>query len=73
VHPTAFGQVAIAERALGVLARDGMEIRVRPSSLVYYETTRWSRVRGDATYAYRHAKVSVQAGWAARRAAGGSD
>ena len=41
VHPTAFGQIAIAERALDVLARDGMEVRVRPSSLVYYETTRW--------------------------------
>ena len=31
VHPTAFGQVAIAERALDVLAADGMPVRVRPS------------------------------------------
>ena len=69
VHPTAFGQIAIAERALGVLAADGMEIRVRPSSLVYYETTRWGRARGDATYAYRRAKRSVEAGWARWRAA----
>jgi lysophospholipase L1-like esterase len=71
VHPTAFGQIAIAERALEVLARDGMEVRIRPSSLVYYETTRWGRLRGDATRAYRHAKVSVRAAWvqwhAARR------
>ena len=63
VHPTAFGQIAIAERALEVVARDGMQVRVRPSSLVYYETTRWGRVRGDATYASRATKVSVQAAW----------
>ena len=63
VHPTAFGQIAIAQRALDVLEADGMEIRVRPSSLAYYETTRWGRVRGDATYAYRRAKVSVEAAW----------
>ena len=31
VHPTAFGQVWIAERALDVLAADGMDVRVRPS------------------------------------------
>ena len=30
VHPTAFGQIAIAERALDVLAADGMAVRVRP-------------------------------------------
>ena len=29
VHPTAFGQVWIAERALDVLAADGMDVRVR--------------------------------------------
>ena len=69
VHPTAFGQIAIAERALEVLAHDGMEVRVRPSSLVYYETTRWRRARSDATYAYRHAKVSATAAWAQWRAA----
>ena len=40
VHPTAFGQIAIAERALDVLAADGLAVRVRPSSLIYYETTR---------------------------------
>ena len=34
VHPTAFGQVWIAERALDVLARDGMEVRVRPHTLI---------------------------------------
>ena len=30
VHPTAFGQIAIAERALDVLAADGLPVRVRP-------------------------------------------
>jgi lysophospholipase L1-like esterase len=56
VHPTAFGQVAIAERALDVLARDGMAVRVRPHTLIAYETTRWRRLRGDATYVYRQLK-----------------
>ena len=61
VHPTAFGQLAIAERALEVLERDGMTVRIRPSSLVRYETTRWRRLRGDWTYSYRHLKVSLRA------------
>jgi lysophospholipase L1-like esterase len=61
VHPTAFGQIAIAERALDVLAADGMPVRVRPTSLIRYETTRIGRLRGDLTYAYRHAKVSARA------------
>jgi lysophospholipase L1-like esterase len=61
VHPTAFGQIAIAERALDVLAADGLPPRVRPSALIRYETTRVGRLRGDLTYAYRHAKVSARA------------
>jgi lysophospholipase L1-like esterase len=61
VHPTAFGQIYIAERALDVLARDGMTVRVRPSQLIAYETTWWKRLRGDATYAYRHTKVTIGA------------
>jgi lysophospholipase L1-like esterase len=56
VHPTAFGQIAIAERALDVLAADGADVRVRPHTLIAYETTRWGRLRGDATYAYRQLK-----------------
>jgi lysophospholipase L1-like esterase len=67
VHPTAFGQIAIAENALDLLADDGMTVRVRPSSLIHYETTRFGRLRGDLTYAYRHAKVSARAWLAARR------
>jgi hypothetical protein len=61
VHPTAFGQVEMAERALRVLEADGVPVRVWPSSLVRWEESRWRRLRGDATYAYRHAKVSVRA------------
>jgi lysophospholipase L1-like esterase len=61
VHPTAFGQIDIAERALDVLARDGASVAVRPSSLIAYRTTWWQRLRGDITYAYRHAKVSARA------------
>ena len=67
VHPTAFGQVEIAERALAVLARDGLPTRVLPSALIHWETTRWRRLRGDATYAYRQAKQAARnAYWRAR-------
>ena len=63
VHPTAFGQIAIAERALAVLAADGLATRVLPSTLVAWETTRWKRLRGDATYAYRQAKQAARIAW----------
>jgi lysophospholipase L1-like esterase len=63
VHPTAFGQIAIAEKALDVLAADGMVVQVRPSTLITYEITPWKRLRGDVTYAYRHAKVSARSAW----------
>jgi lysophospholipase L1-like esterase len=76
VHPTAFGQIAIAERALDVLAGHGPAAPTRPSALISYETTAFGRLRGDLTYAYRHAKVSVRAAavtarlaWDRRRAA----
>jgi lysophospholipase L1-like esterase len=62
VHPTAFGQIAIAERALTVLERDGMTVRTRPAELVNpADSTRLRRLQGDATYLYRHAKVSAGA------------
>ena len=63
VHPTAFGQIAIAEKALDVLAADGVVVQVRPSTLITYEITPWKRLRGDVTYAYRHAKVSARSAW----------
>lgn len=61
VHPTAFGQIAIAERALAVLERDGLETRVQPRSLIGWETTWRQRLRGDATYSYRHLKITLGA------------
>jgi lysophospholipase L1-like esterase len=57
VHPTAFGQIAIAERALAVLERDGLAPRVQPASLIRFAITRSDRLRGDWTYAYRSAKA----------------
>jgi hypothetical protein len=60
VHPTAFGQIAIAERALAVLAADGLPAAVAPSSLIRYETTRVGRLRGDMSYVYRDAKLRAR-------------
>jgi lysophospholipase L1-like esterase len=61
VHPTAFGQIAIAERVVDAMSAAGMRAFVRPRELIAYETTRTGRLRGDLTYAYRHAKVSARA------------
>jgi lysophospholipase L1-like esterase len=61
VHPTAFGQVAIAERALAVLAADGLPTRVFPASLIHFETSRHGRLRGDVSYVYRSAKELARA------------
>ena len=74
VHPTAFGQIAIAERALMVLADDGLPARVPPRSLIAWSTGWRSRLKADLTYAYRHAKVSASGlGWLARARLGGSE
>jgi lysophospholipase L1-like esterase len=57
VHPTAFGQIGIAERALAVLAADGLPARVAPASLITWELGPWPRrLQADWTYAYRAAK-----------------
>ena len=61
VHPSALGQIAIAERALDVLARDGLPTRVAPASLIIYETTAVGRLRGDWTYVYRSLKLRARA------------
>ncbi|MEO6859920.1 MAG: GDSL-type esterase/lipase family protein [Solirubrobacteraceae bacterium] len=66
VHPTAFGQVAIAERALAVLAADGLATRVRPSSLIRYETSWRGRLRSDLGYTYRSAR-ELRRAWRSRR------
>jgi hypothetical protein len=69
VHPTAFGQIDIAERALDVLERAGVRVAVRPSSLISYSPGRRQRLQGDITYVYRHAKVSARSGWIRARVA----
>ncbi len=69
VHPTAFGQIAIAEAALDRLAAEGMEVRVRPWSLIMYTTTPVARLRADLTYAYRSTKENVRLAWWRVRAA----
>jgi lysophospholipase L1-like esterase len=61
VHPTAFGQIAIAQRALAVLAADGLPARVSPATLYSYQTTRWQRLRGDLSYVYRDLKQRTRA------------
>jgi lysophospholipase L1-like esterase len=67
VHPTAFGQVWIAERALDVLAAGAMDVRVRPAALIHRdEGTPRQRLQGDWTYVYRSVKESLRA----RRAGG---
>jgi lysophospholipase L1-like esterase len=68
VHPTAFGQIAIACKALEVLAADGADVRVDPWSLVNWEETALGRARGDATYAYRRAKEELKAAFKRRQA-----
>jgi lysophospholipase L1-like esterase len=68
VHPTAFGQIAIAELALGVLAANGLPARVAPASLIAFQTSRWQRLRGDWTYVYRDFKQRVRAAFVAARA-----
>jgi hypothetical protein len=70
VHPSAFGQIAIAERALDVLAAAGMEVRVRPATLIAPgERTRLRALQGDWTYVYRRLKETRRAWAAALRAA----
>jgi lysophospholipase L1-like esterase len=69
VHPTAFGQVWMAERALDVLAAAGMDVRVRPATLIRPgERTRLRALQGDWTYVYRHLKESLRAAAAVRGA-----
>jgi lysophospholipase L1-like esterase len=67
VHPTAFGQIAIAERALAVLAADGLPAAAAPASLISYRTTHVGRLRGDLTYVYRGLKLRARGAlWGAR-------
>jgi lysophospholipase L1-like esterase len=67
VHPTAFGQIAIAERALAVLERDGLPARVAPSSLISFAPSWRQRLRADWTYVYRNAQQQARAAIVRRR------
>src|SRR5579875_1563166 len=67
VHPTALGQIAIAQRALSLLAADGMRVVASPSQLVSYRRTLPGRARAALTYGYRRLKVEL-AGWRWRAA-----
>ncbi len=62
VHPTAFGQIAIAQRALETLAADGLPPTALPSWMIVYEKTWFGQLRGDLTYVYRRAKVTIREG-----------
>jgi lysophospholipase L1-like esterase len=61
VHPTAFGQLAIACKALEVLAADGLPAKANPWDLVTWEETRIGRLRGDLTYGWRATKERAKA------------
>jgi hypothetical protein len=61
VHPTAFGQIAIAERAVAVLAADGLPPVEAPARMIRYSIGRRGRLRGDWTYVYRDLKARIRA------------
>jgi lysophospholipase L1-like esterase len=69
VHPTAFGQIDIAERALAVLEGAGMHVAARPSRMIHYSPSRRQRLQGDWTYVYRRAKVTAGLPWVRARMA----
>ena len=64
VHPTAFGQIAIAERALAVLERDGMTVRTRPTHAGQCPA---SRRAGGACAATRPTSTATRRSAPARR------
>ncbi len=66
VHPTAMGQIAIAEQALRVLATDGVPMRVQPREFANPNRGPNARIRGALTYTYRSAKQSLRI-WLATR------
>jgi hypothetical protein len=68
VHPTAFGQIAIAEQALALLAADGVEVKIAPRELIDYTITPLGQLRAAITYGYRASKERARA-WRAEREA----
>jgi lysophospholipase L1-like esterase len=63
VHPTAFGQVAIAQRALAVLGADGLAARIDPADLIAPSRSWSDAVRGDWIYTYRDLKQRARSAY----------
>lgn len=71
IHPTAFGQVAIAQRALTVLAADGMRIVVDPATYVHpNRARRMQALRRDVRFAHRDLQQRLHAVWSQRNKSG---
>ena len=66
IHPTAFGQVAIARRALAVLAAAGMRVVVDPAALVHPGHGRVRALRGDVGFVRRDLRERIHAAWVQR-------
>jgi lysophospholipase L1-like esterase len=58
IHPTAFGQIEIAERALDLLAAAGIQPKQHPSTLIRFEPSWTERLKDDWKYTYRRSKVA---------------
>jgi lysophospholipase L1-like esterase len=59
VHPTAFGQISIAERALDVLSSAGLTIRQHPSTMITFDPSWFERLKYDWAYIYRRLKQAA--------------
>jgi lysophospholipase L1-like esterase len=59
VHPTAMGQIAIAERALTVLGAHGLPARVRPRTMATPDDGPRVRARAALTYARRSTRQEL--------------
>jgi lysophospholipase L1-like esterase len=66
VHPTAMGQIAVAERALDVLAGQGLVAKVRPGALADPQIGLWGRAQAAWIYTYRSAKQALMIGLRSR-------
>jgi hypothetical protein len=62
IHPTAFGQIDIAGRALRVLAAEGLRVLAWPAEEIRpAEPTALARLAGEARYTARRLQVSTRA------------
>ena len=59
VHPTAFGQISIAERALEVLTKAGVTVRQHPSTTIIFDPSWLERLKYDWAYTYRRLKQAA--------------